>query len=271
MVELVKDGEAFELICSHHPPAIYLDHWALRLFAAERQQLGNNLLCELDRHGTLLVSVMNIREIAGNTGQSAAELRDFLDAIGPRWFPISISPNEVAEQEERFTPRENSPALGVAIVQDDHFRRLLASGNLSLSSVVDPTRGEAGATLIDEGDPREAFVVAQVGRWRSEYASRRSVLDESWPALRPDGERLTKAIYHAVVGLCITESFEFSRRDVRDLLHAVVPSAYADFILLDPNWAAQLEKVKRRLGIDRPRIYTKRTVDSFLADLGSWG
>jgi hypothetical protein len=269
VVTLEIVGDDVDLVCSIRPPSIYLDHWAWRLFAADRSR-GNALLRSLDRRGTILVSVMNAREMARNTGSSAAELRSLLGAVGPRWFPIAVNPREVAEREEAHRPGKRSPYLSERLVQEPLLKERLARGDLSIAAFVDLTRGADGADLIATGEALDERVVDQITQRRS-LRDRDRWLDDNFPQLKRNGECVTRAIYHDVVRRCIMGTFRFESTDVRDVHHLIVPAACSDFILLDPHWAEQLRQILHRLGVLSPRVFTRATVDYFLDGLDVWG
>lgn len=260
-------GDKKEAVFWIERPGIYLDHWAMRFFADDTAP-RTRFLEALKTKGTVLISIMNIVEIAGNTGQSAADLRTFLDAIGPHWFPISVNARLVAEREDSYKAGDNPPVLGDAIVLDNDFRQHLEAGNVSLAGLVDLTRGKNGTELIDTARKDENVVIDGVKCWRDKYDTNEKILDEKWPTMKFDAAKPMRSIYNHIMRLCITDSFTFNDNHVRDLLHATVPTAYADVVLLDPHWAEQVSKVRRQLGLpeDRPRVYTKATMADFLAE-----
>jgi hypothetical protein len=271
MVKIEDVGSNKEAACWIERPGIYLDHWAMRLFAedtARRERFREVLKTK----GTVLISIMNIREIADNTGQSATNLRAFLDAIGPRWFPISVNARRIAEREDSYKVGDNPPMLGDAIVRDDKFRQRLEGNDVSLAGLVDLTRAEDGMELIAAARKDEDLVICGMQYWRNECATNKKILKEKWPKVRFDVAKPMRSIYNYIMRLCITDSFTFDDNHVRDLLHTTVPMAYADLVLLDPHWAGQANKVRKQLGLseERPRLYTKATVDDFLADFEGW-
>jgi hypothetical protein len=269
---IVVEGDPKEAHFWIDRPAVYLDHWAVRLFSSDEER-QRRFLATLDTKGTVLVSIANILEIAANTGQTADRIRDFLHAIGPRWFPISVNARSVADREETFQPRDNPPALGTVLVTDEQFRKRLEVGDTSLSALVDLTRDKQGGELLAAQAVDEASVIEGILYWRQEVSRDRTVLDQKWPPTAFQADRPTRAIYNALMRLCMKDTFVPDPNDVRDLLHAGVPMAYADLLLLDPHWAAQVAKIKRELKLvaNRPLVFTKATVDGFLEAFEEFG
>jgi len=146
MVQIEDIGGEKEAAFWIEQPGIYLDHWAMRLFAGDTTR-RTRVLEGLKTKGTVLISIMNIVEIAGNTGQSATDLQAFLGRVGPHWFPISVNAALVAEREDSHRQGDNPAALGDAIVRDPDLCERLRAGDVSLSALVDLTRGRRGTEL----------------------------------------------------------------------------------------------------------------------------
>jgi hypothetical protein len=91
----------------------------------------------------LLFSVTNAVEISGPTGASSEAVRAFLDELGPNWYPIEMSVDEVMRREEQGLPpggcciaedlvraffsnrtSEHAPGSGRIIDLSDNFFRL---------------------------------------------------------------------------------------------------------------------------------------------------
>ena len=71
---------------------------------------------------------------------------------------------------------------------------------------------------------------------------------------------------------------KITRKHAIDLLHAVVPVAYCDFVLLDKNWRTQVEHARTRfnkagLSVPIARIFSEQEngIERFLYELESGG
>src|SRR5438046_1517439 len=93
-----------------------MDHWALRAFSSYIQ-LSSRLMALLDKKGTLFVSWVNLAEIAGNRGKNLTEFKEFLRAVGSRWFPLQATPNIVIERETSPTPTGELPYFDAQFIK----------------------------------------------------------------------------------------------------------------------------------------------------------
>ena len=64
------------------------------------------------------------------------------------------------------------------------------------------------------------------------------------------------------------ETCNIDENDALDFLHAAVPIAYGDFVLLDKHWADLARKLK--LPSDCVKVYSSNRVEQFLEDLGQF-
>jgi hypothetical protein len=100
MVTWQKIGDDYEFIVEAESPLIYLDHWAVRRLA-ENTAYGNRFLAAFKHRGTVMFSLMNVTEIARDgSPERAAEIRAFLEKLGPHWVPMTIDPLRIMDAEE---------------------------------------------------------------------------------------------------------------------------------------------------------------------------
>src|SRR6266446_600193 len=76
---------------SVRPPLIYLDHCAIRAISSEPKSRAH-LRETFQTRGTLMFSVVNMLEMARNSGPSYERIRDLLDDLGPYWLPSDQTP-----------------------------------------------------------------------------------------------------------------------------------------------------------------------------------
>src|SRR5687768_2964955 len=129
-------------------PRIYLDHWAIRRIAEDPARRAR-FLAALKTKGTVLFSLMNVVEIASDQEPTrSAQIRGFLEQLGPYWMPVTIDPLRVLDAEETSVPPADgfSPCVSSAFLADEDFMaRAVVSA--TLAHVVDLTRGTAGDKL----------------------------------------------------------------------------------------------------------------------------
>jgi hypothetical protein len=266
ILHLDADGNGeFELIAE--APLIYLDHWALRLFASEPGRRAHFLEAFRTR-GTLMISVMNADEIARTTlDETAGELRSLMDGIGPHWLPMTVDPMRIIDAEMGNTTG-NNPCASEAFLLAPKFAGRLLEGEISLVHVVDVTRGDDGRIDVEATNALTAKLRGHIGDWRTAYRENTAELDRKFPKLPFDPVRPMRSIYNGLVRLSITGGFIFNDNHARDLFHTVTSIRCSDLVLLDGHWAEQVRKL--RLPNDFVKVYTKADVDAFLADFEAW-
>jgi hypothetical protein len=91
-------------------------------------------------------------------------------------------------------------------------------------------------------------------------------------------QKATRFLFTELVRtLLIDKGTKLTRNHSIDLIHAVVPAAYCDLVLLDKHWETQVERVRLRLeraGISAPvaKVFSGKAtgIDRFFQDLGGW-
>jgi hypothetical protein len=133
-----------------------------------------------------------------------------------------------------------------------------------------------GTELIQELDGLADTVIERVSALRDEVVAdpefRRLV--QRLPAGRQIQRGTRFVLRELVRSLLIDQRLTLTRNHAIDLLHAVVPVAYGDFVLLDKHWEAQVERIRARLqaaGVTVPiaRVFSGKAgqVGSFLRAL----
>jgi hypothetical protein len=269
MIVMEQRGEHLEALVWVEAPSVYMDMWALDLFSKD-PALKKRFLDLFKDRGTLLISVMLAMEIGSHTGAERPELRGFLDAIGPHWAPMTIDPFAVIKAQE--SPGSTPGCVSTALINDAKFSKRLRSGNLSLGSVVDLTRGQDGVLLKAETDQGTKVMVDGVAHHREEYGKDPGYLDRRWRLLPYEADKYMRPIYNAFQRLCVTDGFSFSDSHARDLFHSVASVGCAHITLLDSHWAEQARKVLRMIGAPATfvKIYPKGEVEQFLDDFANY-
>lgn len=223
------------------PPAVYLDHWAFRLFSEQpelRQALTNAIA---DRDGTLVIGRLNLLEFT--RVKEAAHVHDaqkLVQDVLPRVFFLDIQIMDVVN-------RENTGGFGACgdMQMFEHFGRPLLDDfqqwrAIRLFDILNGKKEQYRAAF----EEIERKVLATLNGYAGlDRRTVREALEES--ARRP---RATLGLARALVD----EIFRDKRRaldqgDASDILHTVVPCAYCDYVLIDSEWRGYVERVRPRL------------------------
>lgn len=261
-------------------PSVYLDHCAFGRISetSERAKAFRDAL--IARNGSLAVSMLNFVEFAQVTDpRQLAAGEQLIDSILPRIYIQNPSYPHVIDAERK----KRSPAGFPGNPDSDgnmlyHFTTparmygfpLTARGLFtSLTRDAAPLKasGEFWLRKVIQHFETEHF--KKIGE-----ARRRDVLATIQNSLMSSP---TEALVVAAV------EYLYSRRktplkmnDVVDLTHALVPTVYCDYVILDKNTAQTMNVAKRRvreLIVDFPfaRIYSmaKNGIDQLIADLAA--
>jgi hypothetical protein len=160
-------------------PALYCDHDSLTHFA-RTQGDRERFLAAFRRRGTLFFSWSNAFDLSGPQGDTARLIKEFLDAIGPRWIPLEMNPWRVARKESGAEPCAGSPCVSESFLTA--YYPHVHGGNVSLATVVDLIQRDRAAVQADLGTiKREAHAMVQ--RWREDYMRDPSSLDRNLPRI----------------------------------------------------------------------------------------
>jgi hypothetical protein len=253
-----------EVEVSAEPPLIYLDHWALRLLS-DNPTLTGRFLVAFERRGTVMFSLMNVREIANDSNHTKG-IRDFLDALGPHWVPVTIDPFRIIDAEETgHKPDRMDPCVSVGFLTDPRFAALLMTGAVSLAHVVDLTAGPEGGPLIAADDLTTCKLLQEIQRARDLYATDPQSLSRMFPIMEFDAKKPMRSIYNGLMHYLVKDSFSLNGNHARDLYHAIVPLCCANMVTLDKHWVGQVRKL--RLPPTFVKVYSRPEFKAFLSDL----
>lgn len=266
-VEATTEGgaRAFQSLVS---PVIYLDHWAVRLFA-EDLQLQDRLIQSLHAAGgTLLFTLQNLFEFAAmrDVGQ-AVDAEALLNRAIPHLYVADSFVDLGFFQPEGTTlgeEHEKHVLLKLLIKRAEAGPRLSATGLI--------------ATVVENG-ARLAHVYAQM---TSSVAQKMMQVRED-EALTSKARSYRPAPGRSLAGMLIAEMARdthlgtgtFTANDTADWIHAVPAAVLCDLVLLDARWRDKLEKATRRIrsaGVnDRlARPFSRPGIGDFLRTLEEW-
>jgi hypothetical protein len=256
--------------------AVYLDNWAILDLAKHNPARRQRFIDAMRAGADLMFSVTNAAELSGPQGRSADLAKEFLNEIGPRWFPTELDVMEVCKRESEGA----SPSA--CCVAKDFLKAYVASrmsatkGVVSLSEdifclgpLLDPLSSQRDS-IRDTANDFDARMKALLLKCRVEYERNPAWLDQRFPQPRrfSDSRRATFVLGHLVRNLVVdAKSQPLKPHDAMDLCHAVMAAAFASVAALDGPWKQRIEALPEH---DRlARVYYGPELDQMVTDLES--
>ena len=271
------NGGMLQVVQSFDFPAVYLDHWAVRLFSSD-EILGQRFLRALRASGgALVVSHVNLVEVTGpDNPRHAEEAAAFFEAALPNIYFAMFDIQKAIDQEKR--PRDTQirlPAppdvellLTVGRERPDDFRPFTIA---SLIKVVAAHRHRLGAEW-HESNQELADHINQVRSNAETVEQARKFTGH------PSSVPTLAVIQELLRPLFLDKTLSVDRNDAGDIHHAIMSIAYCDYVLLDGQWEDLHERMVRRftkleLPIRVAEVFSARRqgVDLFLKALEARG
>jgi hypothetical protein len=230
-------------------PSVYLDHWALRRLS-EDTTLANRLISALkSNNGTLAISVLNLIEFSKvKDAQQARMAENLIEAILPQVFFLSFNPFDVIEMEDALI------AGGHPIPPHGDFDFLEAFAHLKPKSLNSFTSENLFVAVQKSSLSTSLDSLADTIIERVEFLRHSLDVDDYFRSAvkRLPGssniQRGTRTIVRELIrSLLVDRNTKITRNHAIDLLHAVVPVAYCDIVLLDKHWETQVDRARSRL------------------------
>jgi hypothetical protein len=258
-------------------PAVYLDLCAMRAIA-ENSTRSTRFIAAIRRaRASLLIGAITIYEFAAfNDVRHARAVDELLQQIFRHLYFINCEPHTVID-------RENALIAGVSFLPPqadaELFRQTMIlahqqTGPLEMTAIFSEKSAELRPVIRDFGtNVRKAFEILRA-RLEAEPDMRRNANT----ALANIGHRKTStaALFLALIKPLHSDRLP-SENDTIDLLHAVVPGAYAEFVVVDGKWASAISQAAERIrkaGYTTPiaRAFSPRGngIEEFLSALESW-
>lgn len=253
-------------------PAIYLDHWAIRLFSSDKP-LQDRFVDAIHRSGaTWLFSAANLFEFVAMTDLAqAVETEELLQRVIPSLHVADTT------LDRGFLLEDGAPAHPDApdphwLLRDLGDRASIKGGNWNTHRFIQDaiTGRDALRPLFDalKTEVSQA-IAAQVGN-ADAVAVARKFRPTAGMTLR---DALTKEVMR---DLHVDTHHAFNENDAMDLVHAVPAVIVCDLVLLDAAWCSKVEKASKRMragGVTGKvaKCYSRSSLASFLSDLEAWG
>lgn len=258
---------------------VYLDNWAIGELAEHNPSRRTRFIHAVRSGVDLLFSVTNAAELSGPMGRSAEAIREFLDEIGPHWFPAEHNPTEVVRREQTGANNSNAVCASEEFM-GSYYSHLMRNYPPGSGKVVEMTEKffRLGAMLDWVGPQREsilrdkakgdAILMDKCGRCAERSKRDAHWLDEKFPRIPFDPARRASFVYHNLLRTLVVEANQLKRNDWMDFCHAVIATAYSTFAALDKNWKRRVLNLPKPNGI--ARIYSAPELDQMVTDIESF-
>ncbi len=258
-------------------PVVYLDNCALYDLAekdpARRRRFVNAVHSGID----FLFSVTNAAELSGPQGRSAAVVREFLDEIGPNWFPARLDATEVMRRELRGDSPEQACidenffksyiADQIRPYASDHARVMELSDRLFRLGPILERVGPQRESISRTSAEFDEVIKGRMSMIRERSKRDPAFLDLKFPVIPFDSSRRAGFVYGNLLRIMAIEANSLKKGDGLDFCHTVVACAFASFAALDTQW-------KRRVASLPPnqlaRVYSPLELDQMVMDMEFW-
>lgn len=226
-------------------PAVYLDHWAVRLFA-EQEPLGDRFAAALRATGgTWVFSQANLIEFAAMRDVTTARK---VEALLARAFPHVYVIDTVDETDffRERAPGEARPPDAPAehwILSDLGERAMIAGGRFNTHRFISDAIDHAD-TLLPLFEQVKQDVSGAVEAIRGRVLANQ---DRSKLAPKP-GMRLKEIFREELLIEPVAPAGQrFKANDVTDLIHALPACLLCDMVLLDAAWCHKVRVATTRI------------------------
>jgi hypothetical protein len=174
---------------------IYLDQFSLIEIAKGDPARRSRFLAALHGGADLLFSVTNAVELGGPQGKSSDTIREFLDEVGPYWFPVELDTKVVVDRElagvpaprsylsERFAKDFFNFATRPSIYSPGSGKVVLCDASIfKLGAVVDWMQPQRDSLTEGKRD-LDAALIVKIAGYRAEYDKDSGWLDAHFPAV----------------------------------------------------------------------------------------
>ena len=234
---------------------VFLDQFAIYKLACESPSRRVRFIESVRSGAEVLFSVSNAAELSATQGDSFRKIRDFVDEIGPRWFPVELDPVQVVNREKRGLRPDQ------CCVCSDFMVRLLAFHSqtfpkdrvlgvspelFNLRHVMDWLAPQRDSIIRGKRD-MDAALIAKIKEHRTNHEADPEWLDRRFPALQFHPSRAGMFAYVNLVRLLALESksYVLMPNDGIDFCQAVIGGAFASVATLDKNWKRRVEALPK--------------------------
>ena len=229
---------------------VYLDHWALRKLSENQDLAKSFVIAFRASKATLAVSWVNIIEFSKLASLEAHNHAERLvNELLPHVFCMEVNPVTVGRNEDAIMRGE----LSIPAHADVEFMKIL--GGLrphkfeQVSAIGLFAAVHQSAAVSAEMSELTRSMIGQIEKLRERYATEPELTKsaQGLPA-KNDFPQGTRQLFRELVTTLLSDkSLKLTDNHAIDLMHAIVPLAYCDYVLLDAHWEEQVKRVRRKL------------------------
>lgn len=251
-------------------PLIYLDHWAVRLFA-DQEPIANRFISALHAAGgTWVFSQANLSEfVAMRDVTTARRVEALIDKAFPHFYVLdTVAETDYFQDSKPGGPRDPAAPDRHWILVDLGERAMITGGRFNTHRFISDaiTHAETLLPLFDQMKRDVAGAVAAIRDKVLTNQDRRKFVPLPGMSL--------KEIFRDELLLepAAREGNRFDKNDATDLVHALPASLLCDMVLLDSAWCHRVQIATKRIrmaGIKGrlARCFSPRQVPEFLGHL----
>jgi hypothetical protein len=254
-------------------PLVYLDHWAVRLFADDEAMAERFISALQAARGTWLFSHLNLSEFtAMRSVPTAQRVESLIQKAFPNFYvldTIADTPYFGGDQ----TSRSRSPDAPYEhwMLQDLAERAVIAGGAFNAHRFISDAIAHADKLMpiFEQMKDEIADHISSVRQLVYEKQDRRN--------LKPHGHMPLVEIFKEELFIepAGQANQNFTRNDAVDFAHAVPSCLLCDMVLLDTSWCHKVKLATKRIraaGIEGniAACYSSSTIGDFLSDLERW-
>lgn len=231
-------------------PVVYLEHWAIRRFAADHN-LAVRLTSALEAaQGTWAVSLLNLMEFIPMTDEGqATEFEWLLEQALPNLFFIEFRFLTVMDREKailqggpRNAPYGDVELLNVFSQTYPDTPRPFSAKSLVTTVVRNRDRLSPGLANLTQ------TVIGRIVEMREEMLADKQLENTIKGPQKAAQAQPTWFVLRELLGNLLRDSSKVpTHNDAMDFLHTVVPVTYCDFALLDSQWEHRVSVIRERL------------------------
>jgi hypothetical protein len=256
--------------------AIYLDNFAIKSLAKGEPALRRRFVDALKGGADLLFSGANAVELSGSQGSSSTIMKEFLDEMGPHWYPVDILLDNVMKREAAgevpgkccldeellrayFANRtsDQTPGSGKVIDLSERFFRL--------GAFVDWLAPQRSWFLSRSREFDEA-IKEKIGLLRARLKGDPGWLDRVLPQPQFNPQIAANFAYRCLIRALVCDAgFQVRKGDGIDFHHAVIASAFASFAALDKQWKRRIENLPKPNRVSR--VYYEPELGAMVTDI----
>jgi hypothetical protein len=257
---------------------IHLDNFAIIGFATGDVARRDRLISVFQAGADLMFSPANAAEIIGpDRPNSIAAIRDFLDSVGPFWFPVEGADLAGILEREAAGANRSDACLSTWFIQQFFAGRSIQLHGEQRQGLVSPDYFRLGFILDWLGPHRadirrrvdafDASLASKLVQLRRAYEKNRHGLDWHLPDPKWEPSRPATFAWNGLVrGLVLeAKAFQYKRGDGVDLCHAIAGASFANFATLDKQWKRRVQNLPRPNQL--AQVYYEPELDELVKDV----